>query len=160
MASGRGRGGKAAGRIRHERFAHEWLKDFNATAAYKRAGYTATGNAAHVNAARTLKHPDVQRVIRTQQRRRLAHIDITADRMLQETAQVAVATPADPVKYADKLRALELLLKHLGLMKDQPPPAQWNLDPATLGKMSTKELETALKHAEMVHRILAGKPTP
>ena len=46
---------------------------------------------------------------------------------------------------------------------DAPPAPQWSLDPATLSKMSTEDLETALKHAERVQDLLAGKkpePTP
>lgn len=53
----------------------------------------------------------------------------------------------------------EVLERTKGKVKDQPPPPQWNLDPATLGKMSTTELETALKHAEAVQAILSGKPS-
>ena len=64
------------------------------------------------------------------------------------------------VKAHDKNRALEMLAKYLGILKDQPPPAQWNLDPATLAKMTTEDLETALRHAEMVQNLLAGKPAP
>ena len=57
----------------------------------------------------------------------------------------------------DKPEALALLAKHLGLLKDAAPPPQWNLDPATLAKMSTEDLETALQHAERVQDLLAGK---
>lgn len=150
-----------AAKIKRERFAHEWLKDRNATAAYKRAGYAASGNGAQVNAGKLLKHPDVQAIIQKAQAQIIKKIDITTERVLQEAAVVAFATPADAPKHADKGRMLELLAKYLGLTKDQPPPPQWNLDPATLGKMSTEDLEQALKHAEMVQNLLAGKtPTP
>ena len=67
--------------------------------------------------------------------------------------RIAVAIPKDRVKYPDKLRALELLAKIHGLLKDAPPPAQFHLDLATLGKLSDEDLERALKHAEFVHRF-------
>ena len=45
--------------------------------------------------------------------------EITAQQVLDELADIAFAAPgeegAPPVKMADKLRALELLYKHLGL---------------------------------------------
>lgn len=44
----------------HERFADEYLIDFNATAAYQRAGYKAKGAAAMAAASRLLARPEVQ----------------------------------------------------------------------------------------------------
>lgn len=44
----------------HRVFADEYLTDFNATAAYKRAGYKGTGNAAHVGASKLLARDDIQ----------------------------------------------------------------------------------------------------
>jgi phage terminase small subunit len=45
---------------RHRAFADEYLKDFNGTAAYKRAGYKGTGAAAHVGASKLLAREDIQ----------------------------------------------------------------------------------------------------
>lgn len=44
----------------HRVFADEYLKDFSGTAAYKRAGYKGTGNAAHVGASKLLAREDIQ----------------------------------------------------------------------------------------------------
>lgn len=185
---------QTAAKIKRDRFAHEWLKDQNATAAYKRAGYKATGNVAEVNGARLLKHPEVQAIIQAQAKSDLEEIKVDALRILQELARIAFADLRDlygpngcllsptvlsakvaatiasieidkrsgnmKYKYHDKIAALALLAKHVGLLKDAPPPLQWNLDPATLAKMSTEELETALKHAEKVQDILSGKRIP
>lgn len=45
--------------------------------------------------------------------------DITPEQVLEELAAIAFAVPGEegglPVKVADKLRALEMLYKHLGL---------------------------------------------
>jgi hypothetical protein len=47
-------------RPKHQQFVDELAKDWNATAAYKRAGYQARGHAAEVNASRLRKRPDVK----------------------------------------------------------------------------------------------------
>ena len=44
-------------------FAREYLHDLNAAAAYRRAGYTARGNSAEVNAARLLRNAQVAEAI-------------------------------------------------------------------------------------------------
>ena len=44
---------------RHRRFVEEYVRDWNATAAYKRAGYQATGHGAESNASRLCRRPDV-----------------------------------------------------------------------------------------------------
>jgi phage terminase small subunit len=44
---------------RHERFVAEYARDWNASAAYQRAGYRAWGHSAAVNASRLLKRPDI-----------------------------------------------------------------------------------------------------
>jgi phage terminase small subunit len=45
---------------RRQRFVEEYLIDGNATAAYRRAGYTASGESARRNASRLLTNADVQ----------------------------------------------------------------------------------------------------
>lgn len=46
-------------RPRHRRFVEEYARDYNLTAAYKRAGYRARGHAAEANASRLHRRPDV-----------------------------------------------------------------------------------------------------
>ncbi len=43
----------------HRRFVEEYVRDWNATAAYKRAGYRAIGHSAETNASRLCRRPDV-----------------------------------------------------------------------------------------------------
>lgn len=49
---------------------------------------------------------------------------VTPDHVLGELAEIAFAVPgeegAPPVKVADKLRALELLYRHLGMGEQKP----------------------------------------
>jgi phage terminase small subunit len=74
---------------KQRRFIDEYLIDLNATAAYKRAGYRATGNAAEVNAARLLRHAKVKAIVDERMAARSNSTQITADRVLREIARVA-----------------------------------------------------------------------
>jgi hypothetical protein len=56
---------------RHRRFVEEYSVDWNATAAYKRAGYRASGHAAEANACRLCKRLDVATAIAA----RIAEVD-------------------------------------------------------------------------------------
>lgn len=47
-----------------------------------------------------------------------------------------------------------------GKPKDEPPLPQFSIDPATIGRMSTEDLEKALKHATIVQDFLSGKAAP
>jgi len=49
---------------KQKRFADEYLIDLNATAAYKRAGYIATGNGAEVNASKLLSNTKVAHYVK------------------------------------------------------------------------------------------------
>lgn len=74
---------------RQRRFVEEYLVDMNATAAYKRAGYAARGNAAEVNAARLLRNAQVQAAIQAGQSARSERVGITQDRVLDELSLLA-----------------------------------------------------------------------
>jgi phage terminase small subunit len=74
---------------KQKRFVEEYLIDLNATAAYRRAGYTAKGNAAEVNAARLLRNAKVQKAVTEAQEKRSERTAITADYVLQGIQEVA-----------------------------------------------------------------------
>lgn len=74
---------------RQRRFVEEYLVDLNATAAYRRAGYKAKGNAAEVNAARLLRNAQVQSAIAEAKARRSKRTEITADYVLQGIQEIA-----------------------------------------------------------------------
>jgi len=65
---------------KHQRFADEYLIDFNATAAYIRSGFKASGNAAYVGASKLLARPDVQAylAVRGQKAKEAATVDQAA----------------------------------------------------------------------------------
>lgn len=101
---------------KQQRFVDEYLVDLNATQAAKRAGY---------------KDPNIGRQLITKNniaaeiRRRKASLskqtNITQEMVLNELAKVAFAEAGDRsnenLRYANKLKALELLAKHLGLFE-------------------------------------------
>lgn len=147
--------------LKQQRFVEEMLVDLNATAAYRRAGYAARGNAAEVNAARLLRNAQVARAVAKALRERQARTAVTQDMVVSELAALAfldvrrlfdadgkpipvfqldAATARDiqaldvatngnadvglgkvtKLRFADKLGALELLGKHLGMWKQGP----------------------------------------
>lgn len=68
---------------RQLRFCREYIVDLNATASYKRAGYTAKGNAAEVNAIRLLSNAKVQAKVQELMSIRARKVEITAEDVLQ-----------------------------------------------------------------------------
>ncbi len=78
-----------------ERFVQEYLADpeLNATAAYARAGYTATGQAARTAASRLLKNPAVKAAIDAVRAASAAKFEITRERVMQEYAALAFTDP-------------------------------------------------------------------
>ena len=82
-------------RMRWERFVQEYLADpeRNASAAYVRAGFTATGAAARTAAARLLKHPEIQAAIAAVRERDAKKYDVSRERVLAELAKIAFPDP-------------------------------------------------------------------
>ncbi len=74
-------------------FADEYLIDLNATAAYKRAGYSGTGHVAESSAAEILSNPEVSEYIAARMKDRETRTEITQDRVLQEYAKLAFLDP-------------------------------------------------------------------
>lgn len=75
---------------KQELFCLEYLKDLNATAAYKRAGYTCkSDNVASVEAHKLLSNPNIAEKIQTAMEKRSNKLEITAERVLTEIARLA-----------------------------------------------------------------------
>lgn len=104
---------------KHGRFIEEYLIDFNGAAAARRAGYQE--KSASVTACRLLKDPEIKRVLQEKMAARAEKMQIRQDTVLQELKNVAFADGSDAsgavVKLTSKLKALELLGKHLGLFE-------------------------------------------
>ncbi len=109
---------------KQKRFANEYLIDLNATRAYK-AVYTRVKNdsTAAAAAARLLKNVNVSTYIGKRMEERSKRTEIKQDDVVKELAKIGFAKSAllyeMEVKTNDKLKALELLGRHLGMFTDK-----------------------------------------
>lgn len=91
---------------KQQRFVDEYLIDLNATQAYIRAGYTAKGNSAEVNANRLLRNAKVQECIQKAMDERSHRTQITADRVLEEYAKIGFSNITDYLKVSIRERTI------------------------------------------------------
>lgn len=84
---------------KQQRFVEEYLVDFNGTAAYQRAGYTARGRSAEVNASRLLSNAKVQQAIAAGQAALSERTEITQEMVLQRWWDIATADPNELVQF-------------------------------------------------------------
>lgn len=102
---------------KQKRFVAEYLVDLNATQAAIRAGYSkkTADRIGPELLGKTCVSGAIQKAIKDRESR----TEITQDKVMEELGKVAFAKAADytdsTLKYANKLRALELLGKHLGM---------------------------------------------
>lgn len=101
---------------RQVRFCEEYLIDLNATQAAIRAGYSE--KTANEQGARLLANVSVQEKIAELKAERAKRTEMTQDSVIQELAAVARAE-VKGVRAVDKLKALELLGKHLGMFVER-----------------------------------------
>lgn len=110
------------------RFVDEYLVDLNATAAYKRAGYSAKGNAAESAAARLLRNVQVATAIKKAMDKRSEKVGRTAEDVLIDLEAVkSDAMQRVPDKdgnmvmldHSAAIRALELEGKHRKMWTDK-----------------------------------------
>lgn len=73
----------------HKRFALEYLIDFNATAAYLRAGYRCTRRAAETSAHKLLRNPEIQAYLANIRQEISDRTQVSLERTMQEIARVA-----------------------------------------------------------------------
>jgi len=105
---------------KQQRFVEEYLIDLNATQAAKRAGY----KNAEIGRQLITKN-NVSGAIQEALKKRSSRTEITQDQVLEELAKVGFKKAADytdaELKYGNKIRALELIGKHLGMFNDKQP---------------------------------------
>jgi phage terminase small subunit len=99
---------------KQEAFALEYLKDKNATQAAIRAGYSA--KTARSIACEMLARPDIQEFVRTKQEEARKNATITVDGIVDQLQEIASNVLA---KDADRIRALELIGKYLGMFTER-----------------------------------------
>lgn len=102
---------------KQERFVSEYLLDLNATQAAIRAGYSE--KTANRIGPQLLVKTCISEEIQKAMKRREQRTEITADLVLKELAAIALDDAADyndsRLRYTNKIKALELLGKHLGM---------------------------------------------
>ncbi len=103
---------------RQARFVKEYLVDLNGTQAAIRAGYSP--RTANEQSTRLLANVHIKAAVDAGAAKQHAQLDLTAQKVLTELLGVGYAevAPTD-IRVSDKLRALELLAKHLGLLTEQ-----------------------------------------
>lgn len=105
--------------VKHRIFVREYLKDKNATRAYKASGHE--GKGATQSASKLLTNPNVKLAVEKGLARLEAKIELSAERVLASLAEIAfVPLTVKELKNQshNKLRALELLAKHFKLLTD------------------------------------------
>lgn len=101
---------------KQERFVQEYLVDLNATAAARRAGYS-TKTADRIGPellGKTCVSQAIQKAIKQREKR----TEVTQDYVIEKLKQIADKEASDAqesdLKFSNKLKALELLGKHVG----------------------------------------------
>lgn len=161
---------------KQKRFAQEYIVDFNATDAAKRAGYSerTAGSQAHD----LLKKPEILTAIHAAMQKRDKRVEISQDRILLELSRIAfgdlrdiltwngriitltdskelsadsaaalaevaeTAAGALKVKRHDKVKALELLMRHKGMLNDK---LALNIPPDSLGVATCEQKSLAAR---------------
>lgn len=109
---------------KQQRFVAEYTVDFNATAAAIRAGYSEK-TAAQMG-YKLLKMQEIQEAVQQEFANRQDRTHITGDQVVAELAKIALSKVEDyyqeygmEIKLSDKIKALELLGKHLGTFTEK-----------------------------------------
>ena len=89
---------------KQQAFCREYLADFNASAAYIRAGYARKG--AGQSAGRLLKNTEIQKIIGELVEKAKTKVELTVERVLQELMSIAFLDPADLLNDDGSLKAL------------------------------------------------------
>ncbi|MCH8274816.1 MAG: terminase small subunit [Armatimonadetes bacterium] len=127
---------------KQQRFVEEYLVDLCASAAYKRAGYKARGNAAEVSACQLLRNPQVQAAIQAGMQKRSKRIEIDQDWVLENLRGVVARALQEEQIYgrdgkptgeyrfdsSGANRALELVGRHLKMWDDDRPAVNVNIN--------------------------------
>ena len=100
---------------RQSRFVDEYMKDLNATAAAKRAGYSS--KTAKQQAWRLLTNVDFRAAVEAAQTKIAAKSQLTAEKVLAWLEAVhQLAMSAKPPQCAAAIHATELLGRHIGML--------------------------------------------
>lgn len=124
---------------RQERFVSEYLVSLNATEAAQKAGYNP--KTARSQASRLLTFVNIQEAIAAGQKERAQRLELTQDWVVGQLREAALDR-SEGTSHAARVRALELLGKHLGM---------W---PARLAVESSADVKLTLEQALQADREL------
>ena len=103
---------------KQERFVQEYLVDLNATQAAARAGYKNAEKGRQLVA-----NSNVSAAIQKAKAERQKRTEVTQDYVIEKLKEIADKPASDcpesDLKYANKLKALEMLAKHTGVFDKQ-----------------------------------------
>lgn len=150
----------AALKGKQARFVEEYLAstDLNATEAYKRAGYKATGNAAEAGAARLLRNAKVAEAIEEAREARTRRTQVGADDVIRQLVRMGFSdirklfTPQGQLKPLHELdddtaaavASFEVVTKEIPMPGDEPPEIEYVHKVKMVDKI--KPLELIGKH--------------
>jgi phage terminase small subunit len=105
--------------LKQIRFAEEYIKDLNATQAYKRAGYKATSDkVASANSNKLLRNYCIKEHIEKLQQQRADIVKVDAQYVLENL--IAFIEPGPEfIEVKDRIKCLELIGKHIGMFTDK-----------------------------------------
>jgi phage terminase small subunit len=150
---------------KQQQFVQEYLVDLNATQAAIRAGYSP--RTANRIASENLSKLDIQATIDSEIAERSRRTEVTLDRVVKELAAIAFADPLAPqsiapvfrVRVADKLRALELLGKHVGMFRvarEEGPLPTVNIDASRIASLTDEELHRGIANLDVLLTSIAA----
>ena len=136
---------------RQQRFVTEYLVDLNATQAAIRAGYSP--KTAQQQGSRLLRNVVVKQAIAAQHATQLKAVEVRIEDVLRDVMAIAhtdlhtlTEQSGIPARWSDKLKALELLMKHLGLAAPethQHVHQHVHFTPEQLNRMTDEQLDRA-----------------
>ena len=101
---------------KQQQFVIEYLIDLNATQAYIRAGYKVSETVASVNACKLLGNTKIQNLVQKAMAERASRCRISQDEVIMQLKSIAFNEGA---RDSDRIRALDLLGRHLGMFRDR-----------------------------------------
>lgn len=128
---------------KQRRFIAEYLIDSNGTQAAIRAGYSKK-TAAEI-AYELLRKPQIRAAIEKPLMRR----EMSAEQVIEELSDIARRPTPKRVKVKEKIRALELLAKKHGLIKERHSVENPDGTPLNLAALSPAQLEALEKLLEI-----------
>lgn len=140
---------------KQERFVAEYLIDLNGAAAYRRAGYVATGNAAETGAARLLRNAKVQAAVAAAKAERSEATKIDANWLLTRLAMEAEADLGDIIDEEGGLKPVHEwpLIWRKGLVAGIEVEELWEgrgEDREQIGRLHKVKLSDRIKRLELI----------